>query len=137
MSYSSCKPDAILQRADIMPEMERSGRPIAGENSLVHRLADFRADCAVVMISAAMSFISGPGSVSRHIGMPTKRESLIRRPERFESEVAFADMLMAIDARMERLQRIVEMKRDDAIECRCARRVRRKCARSPRRCAES
>ena len=48
--------------------------------------------------------------------MPAKRGSLTQAAERFEAEMALADMLMAIDARMERLERIVDMKRDEAIE---------------------
>ena len=36
--------------------------------------------------------------------------------ERIEAEVALADMLMAIDARMERLERIVDVEGDEAIE---------------------
>ena len=67
---------AILQRADIVPEVQRAGRTIAGENSLAgHELNSER---SVARFSTS-SFMSGPLGVSRHIGIPKNRLSLSRR----------------------------------------------------------
>src|SRR5262249_15197388 len=47
----------------------------------------------------------------------SKKARIVQQaPKRFEPNVSLADVLMAIDTRMEILQRIVQMKRDDPIE---------------------
>ena len=48
--------------------------------------------------------------------MPKKRAIVQQALESLDAEIPFADVFVAIDARVERLERIIQMKRDDALD---------------------
>ena len=95
------QPHAIGERADIVSEMQRAGRAVAGENSFLHRQSLMSACSVSLAIPAASQSDEVGGDVfhlGARLGLEAHRDAeeariMEQALERLGAEVALADML--------------------------------------------